>query len=47
MVFLDRSFYGSNYENISGLLLGDSLRYTDGKVLGSDESIKLHFTWIP
>ena len=32
---------GSNYLKIEVLLLGDSLVYTDGKVLGYDEGIKL------
>ena len=41
MVSLDGSFYGSNYGNIDGLFHGDSLGYTVGELLGSDESIKL------
>ena len=39
--FLDGYFYASNYGKLEGLLLGDSLGYTDGKVIGSDEGIKL------
>ena len=38
---LDGYFGGFNDENIEVLLLGCSLGYTDGKLLGSDESIKL------
>ena len=41
LVSLDGSFDGSNDVNIEGLLLGDSLGYTGGKVLGYDEGIKL------
>ena len=37
---LDGSFDGSNDGNIEGLLLGDSLRSTDGKFIGSEEGIK-------
>ena len=33
---LDVSFDGSNDRNIEGILIGDSLGYTDSKVLGSD-----------
>ena len=33
---LDRPFDGSNYGKFEVLLLGDSMVYTDGKVLGSD-----------
>ena len=38
---LDASFDGSNYENLVDLLIGGLHGYTDGKVLGSDEGIKL------
>ena len=38
---LDESFHGSNYVNLEGLFLGDSLVSTDGKVRGSDEGIKM------
>ena len=33
------------YRNLEGLLLGESLGYTYGKVLGSDEVIKLGYTY--
>ena len=36
---LDEPFDGSNYGKLEGLLLGDSLVYNDGKVIGSDEGI--------
>ena len=36
--FLDESFDGYNEGKLEGLFLGDSLRSTDVKVLGSDES---------
>ena len=39
--YLDGSLDGYNNENIEGLSLGGSLEYTDGKVLGSYEFIKL------
>ena len=35
--FLDGSFDGSNAGKLERLLLGDSLVYTDGKVIDSDE----------
>ena len=38
---LDGSFYGSNDYKHESLFFGDSLVYTDGKVLGYDEGIKL------
>ena len=38
---LDEYFDGSNDFKIEELLHGDSMVYTDGKVHGSDESIKL------
>ena len=41
---LDGSFDGSNYSKPEGLLLGDSLVSTDGKVLRSDEGIELGCT---
>ena len=41
---LDGSLYGSNYINLEGLFLGDSLVSTDGKVLVYDEGIKLGST---
>ena len=34
-------YYGSNDVNIEGLLIGGTLRSTHGKVLDSDEGIKL------
>ena len=34
--FLDGSFDGSNEGKLKGLLIGDSLGYTDGKFLVSD-----------
>ena len=37
----DGSFDGYNYVKLEGLLIGESLGYTDGEVLGSDEGIKL------
>ena len=36
LVSLDGSFDGYNYENLENLLLGNSLKSTRGKVLGSD-----------
>ena len=39
--YLDGYFDGYNGENIEESLLGDSLRYTDGKFLGSVEGIKM------
>ena len=41
---LDGSFDGSNYSKIWVLLIVDSLGSTDGKVIGSDECIKLGST---
>ena len=41
MAYSDRSFDGSSYVKLEGLFLWDSLVSTDGKVLGSDEVIKL------
>ena len=41
MVSLDGSFGGSDCGKLEGLLFGGSLKYSDGKVLGSDEFIKL------
>ena len=44
--FLDGSFDVSNDGNLEGLLLGDSLRSTDGKLLGSDEgTTQAGLTW--
>ena len=42
--YLDGSFDGYNDGNIEGFFFGYSLVYTDGKVLGSDEDIKLRST---
>ena len=42
--FLDWSFDGSNDRKVGVLFLGDLLGYNYGKVLGSDEGIKLIFT---
>ena len=41
---LDGSFDGSNDVRLGVLFLEDSLGYIDGRVLGSDEGIKLIFT---
>ena len=41
MGYLDGSFYGSNDGKLEGLLIGDYLRFTNGKLIGSDEGIKL------
>ena len=43
---LDGSFDGSNDDKLEGLLLGESLGYTDDKVVGSDEGVwfSLSFT---
>ena len=41
---LDGSLDGSNDGNIEGLFIGGSLRYTDGKVIDSNESIKQGYT---
>ena len=41
LVSLYGSFDGFNNVNIEGLLLGGSLQYNHGKVLGSDEYNKL------
>ena len=41
LVYLYGYIDGYNYFNLEVLLLGQSLVYTDGKVLGSDEGIKL------
>ena len=41
---LDGSFDCYNYGNLEGLLLVDSLVYTDDKALGSDEVIRLGST---
>ena len=41
---LDVSFDGSNDGKLECLFLGGSLRYNYGKVIGSDEGIKLRFT---
>ena len=38
---LDGSFDRSNDSNIEGLLLGDSMGCTDGKVLGYNEGIRV------
>ena len=43
---LDGSFDGSNDGKLEGLFLVGSLVYTDGKVLGSDEGIKLGSTHV-
>ena len=39
--YLNVSFDGSNDGKLEGLLIGYPLGYTDGKVLGSDEGMKL------
>ena len=39
--YLDGSFDGSNYSKLERMFLEDSLGYTDGKVIVSDEGIKL------
>ena len=44
MSYLDRSFDGSNDRKLEGLLIGGSLGYTYGKVLGSDERIRLRLS---
>ena len=41
LCYLDRPFDVSNDGKLEGLMLGDSLGYTNGKVLGSGEGIKL------
>ena len=41
LCYLYGSFDGSNYGKIEGLLPGDSLEYTEGKVLGYNEGIIL------
>ena len=41
LVSLDGLFDGSNDGKLERLFLGDSLEYTDGKLIGSDEGIKL------
>ena len=41
LVSLDKSVVGSNNGYIEGIYSGDSLKYTDDKVIGSDEGIKL------
>ena len=41
MGFLDVSFDGSNYGKLEGLFIVYSMGYTGGKVLGSNERIKL------
>ena len=38
---LDRSFDGSNDGKLDTVFLVDSMGYTDGKMIGSDEGIKL------
>ena len=40
---LDEPFHNTNYGKLEGLLFGDSLGSNNGKVLGSDEGIKLRF----
>ena len=45
LVSLDESFDVSNDGNLEILLLGSSLRLTDGKVLGSEKGIKLVSTY--
>ena len=44
--YLDGSFDASNDDNIEGLLLGYSLVSDDGKVIGSDEGIKLELLMV-
>ena len=39
--YLYGSFDGFNYRKLEGLLIGDALGYTDGKVLGSYKGIKM------
>ena len=41
---LDGNIDGSNDGKLESLLLGDSLGFTDGKVIGSDEGIKMGST---
>ena len=41
---LDVSFDGSNGGKFEGLLIEDSLGYTDGKLISSDEGINLEYT---
>ena len=44
--FLDGPFDGSNKVKLEGLLIGDSLVYTNGKVLGYYEgTARAGFTW--
>ena len=40
------SFDGSNDGKLEGLFLGGSGKYNDGKVLGSDEGIKMGSTGV-
>ena len=37
VISLDGSFDSSNNGKLEGLFLGDSMGFTDGKVIGSDE----------
>ena len=41
MSSLDGSFDGSDYGKLNGLLLGDSMVYTDSKVIVSDGKMQL------
>ena len=43
---LDGSFGGSNYGQLESVLIGESMGYTDGKVLDCDEGITLGSTYI-
>ena len=45
LVSLDGTFDGSNDVKLEVLLLGDSLRYAYGKVIGYDEGIKVGSTY--
>ena len=42
---LGRSLDGSNDFKLEGLLLGDSLVFISGKLLGSDEGIKMGLSY--
>ena len=44
MESLDGSFHGINGDKLNALLLKESLDYTDGKVIGSNEDIQLGST---
>ena len=44
--YLYRSFDGSNYDKLGGLLFGDSLGSTDGRLLGSGEGVWFSFSFV-